>query len=228
MISQFSYLDVAALVWFFACITGYGVITHSGPLARRGLLSAVQKQRIRWIEMMAQRDLRMMDMQLMAILSNANTFFASTSVIVIGGLAAALASGDVLKTTFESLPFIVKTTELAWRSKWILLIGLFIYAFFKFTWAYRLSHYTAIMIGATPAFDTENSSLRDAHVTHTAALAGNSAENFNAGMRTYYFAIAAAAWLFHPAFFILMTSAVLAILVRREFWSNALDVISGK
>ena len=228
MISQFSTLDITALVWFFACIIGYGVITHRGALSQRGLLSAVQKQRIRWIEMMAERELRMMDMQLMAILSNANTFFASTSVIVIGGLAAALASGDVLKTTFESLPFIVKTSELAWRSKWILLIGLFIYAFFKFTWAYRLSHYTAIMIGATPTGGSEGSSQRDLHVQHTAALAGNSAENFNAGLQTYYFAIAAAAWLFHPAFFILMTSAVLVILIRREFWSNALDVISGK
>ena len=37
-----------------------------------------------------------------------------------------------------------------WEVKVLLLIGIFVFAFFKFAWAFRLTHYTAILIGAAP------------------------------------------------------------------------------
>jgi len=221
-------LDLFALIWFFTTLLGYGLVTRSGKLANRGIKVAVQKQRFKWIERMAEREMRMMDIQLLAVLSNANTFFASTSVIVIGGMAAGFTSGDALKSEFESLPFVVQSTPALWHLKWVLLIALFIFAFFKFAWAYRLTHYTAILIGATPEPGDDAPKARAAHVSQTAELAGLAAEHSNSGLRTYYFGIAAIAWFLHPIALLVATTWVLIILIRREFWSNSFRVISGQ
>lgn len=225
--NQIPALDLIALLLFFASLIGYGPVSRSGKLANRGIMNAIQKQRFKWIERMAAREMRMMDIQLLAVLSNANTFFASTSVIVIGGMAAGFASGDALKSEFESLPLIVQSSPALWHFKWVLLIGLFIFAFFKFAWAYRLTHYTAIMIGATPEPGDDDPEGRAAHVNQTAELAGIAAEHSNAGLRTYYFGIAAIGWFLHPIALIIATIWVLIILIRREFWSNSFQIISG-
>ena len=37
-----------------------------------------------------------------------------------------------------------------WEAKTIGLAVIFVYAFFKFAWSYRLYNYVAIMLGATP------------------------------------------------------------------------------
>ncbi len=63
---------------------------------------------------------------------------------------------------------------------------------------FRLSHYTAIMIGATP-LPTAEPALIEAHAVRTARLIGIAAEHTNSGLRSFYHAIAAIAWFFtHP------------------------------
>jgi len=49
-----------------------------------------------------------------------------------------------------ALPFGIKTTAVQWEAKTIGLAIIFVYAFFKFAWAYRLYNYVAILVGATP------------------------------------------------------------------------------
>lgn len=225
---QIPTFDVIAITSFLAAMVGYSFVTRNTALADRGIMAAIHAQRKNWIQMMSRRDVRIMDVQLLAVLSNANTFFASTSVIVIGGMAAGFASGDALKSEFETLPFVSQSTPFLWHMKWLVLIGLFVFAFFKFAWAYRLTHYTGIMIGATPEPRADDPRARDDHIEHTAELAGLAAEHSNSGLRTYYFGIAAIGWFLHPAALIIATIWVLAILIRREFWSTSLKVISGK
>ena len=48
---------------------------------------------------------------------------------------------------------------------------------------------------------------------------GLAAESFNDGTRAYYFAFAAAAWLFSPLAFALGSAGVVWILYQREFHS---------
>ena len=83
-------LDLAALVYFFLAIGIYRLIVSSQALGRKSLAEAVQRQRLSWMINMARRENRMLDAILLGSLGQGNAFFASTSAIAVGGLAATL------------------------------------------------------------------------------------------------------------------------------------------
>ena len=138
-----------------------------------------------------------------------------------------MGSGEKVQGLLERLPYVAKSTPEMWELKSLLLMGIFIFAFFKFAWAFRLSHYTAIMIGATPIPAGSNEAACDAHADRTATLIGIAAEHANSGLRSFYYAIAAMAWFFHPLAFAAATTWVLVILVRRDFFSRSRRIIAG-
>ena len=81
-------LDLAALAYFLLAIGTYRMVAGARALEGRSLIGAVQAQRVRWMLNMARRDNRMLDAILLGSLSQGNAFFASTSAIALGGLAA--------------------------------------------------------------------------------------------------------------------------------------------
>jgi uncharacterized membrane protein len=220
-------LDLIAFLTFAILFGGYHHISSYRPLVDRSIVGAIQKQRMAWMRNMAVRDVRIVDAQLLASLSQGNAFFASTSAIGIGGLAAMIGSGDKVQSLFERLPYAAQATPVVWELKLVLMITIFIYAFFKFAWAFRLSHYTAIMIGATPIADGSNRVECDDHASRTAQLIGIAAEHSNGGLRAFYFAIAALAWFYHPFAFMAATVWVLTILFRRDYFSRSRRLILG-
>lgn len=219
--------EAIAFGWFVLSIVGYRVIAEWGPLERRSIVGAVQLQRVEWMRVMARRENRVLDGVLLQGLSQGNAFFASTSAIAIGGLAAIMGSGEKVQGFLERLPYVAKSTPESWELKVLLLMAIFIFAFFKFAWAFRLSHYTGIMIGATPIFQEGNEINCDAHAGRTAKLIGIAAEHANGGLRSFYYAIAAMAWFFHPWAFIVATTWVLIVLIRRDFFSRSRIIIRG-
>lgn len=216
-----SALDIVALVVFLMVLIGYGYVAAIGPLERRSIVGAVQRQRERWMQNMAARDMRMVDAQLLGGLSQGNAFFASTSAIIVGGLATLLGSGDKVQVLLERLPFVAASSSTLFEIKLLLLIGIFVFSFFKFAWAFRLSHYAAIMIGATPIAEAGNEDYCRSHARRTARLIGLAAGHANTGLRGYYHAMAAMAWFLHPIALLIATAWVLAILVRRDFFSRS-------
>lgn len=86
-------LDIAALVYFALAVFIYRVIVARRAETRGGLLGAIQEHRVNWMLNMAKREQRMLDAILLGSLSQGNAFFASTSAIAVGGLAATLGSG---------------------------------------------------------------------------------------------------------------------------------------
>ena len=220
-------LDAIAVIWFFMLVAGYRLIAEWSPLERRSIVAAVQKHRVTWMLNMAQRENRMLDGLLLRHLTHGNAFFASTSVIAVGGLAALMGSGEKLQVMLERLPFVATAPTWIWETKILLMMGIFIYAFFKFAWAFRLAHYTAIMIGSAPIATEGNVPECGLHAERTANLIGIAADHTNAGIRSLYFAIAALAWFFHPLALIAATTWVIVILTRRDFFSHSLHVISG-
>jgi uncharacterized membrane protein len=222
-------LDTIALLTFLASMLGYRMVSgRAGNGGQRGLIGAIQRQRVAWMLNMARRgDHRTMDVILLTSVGQGNAFFASTTAIAIGGTAALLGSGERAQAMLERLPLVAKTSAVLWECKLLLIMAIFIFAFFKFAWAFRLSHYTQIMIGATPFLTEANVAECDAHAQRTAALAGLSAEHANGGLRAFYYAIAALAWFFHPVALLLATAWVLLILVRRDYFSRSLRLIAG-
>lgn len=223
-------LDAAALVLFFVAVVGYGYFAGLASVERRTIVGAVQRQREDWMRNMAIRDVRIVDATLLGGLSQGNAFFASTSAIIIGGLTALLGSGDKVQVLLERLPYVAPTTPIQLEMKLLLLITIFIFAFFKFAWAFRLSHYAAIMIGSTPILVSDNSNLEAcaSHAHRTARLVGIAAEHANAGIRAFYYAIAAMAWFFHPVTFMIATTWVLVIMIRRDFFSRSRRLLAGE
>ena len=49
-----------------------------------------------------------------------------------------------------AIPFGAPVTHVQWEMKVVGLMIVFVYAFFKFAWSYRLYNYVAIMVGGAP------------------------------------------------------------------------------
>ncbi|MDA7946248.1 MAG: DUF599 domain-containing protein [Hyphomicrobiaceae bacterium] len=219
--------DVVAVAWFFLLTCGYGYATNKGSLSDSGLVRAINQRREEWMVNMAQRENRMVDVQVLANLARGNSFFASTSVLITGALAALFGSVEELQLLAAKFPFLRVTTVFMWQLKTLFLMGIFIYAFFKFAWAYRLAHYTGIMIGATPIATAKNKKQCADHAARAADLAGTVGRHANAGLRAYYFGIATLGWFIHPLVFMITILAVILVVYRREYRSRALAVISS-
>ena len=86
--------DLLAPIFFLLCWVGYAALAD-GPLgASRSLMSRIHEHRRLWMRRMLVRDNRIGDMQIVNILAQSNAFFASTSLLIIGGCLAILGSRD--------------------------------------------------------------------------------------------------------------------------------------
>lgn len=226
-------LDLAAFGYFLVVMLIYRLVAGPKGLNDRSLVGAIQRQRVAWMLNMTERgDHRTMDVILLNNLAQGNAFFASTTAIAIGGLAAVAGSGERAQAVLDRLPYVQPSSPILWEVKLFVIMAIFIFAFFKFAWAFRLGHYTAIMIGATPLLPRDGASAEAtdacrAHAVRTAKVAGLAADHGNGGLRSFYYAIAAMAWFFHPVAFVVATTWVLAILVRRDFFSRSRRLIAG-
>src|ERR1700750_896977 len=93
-----------------------------------------------WVRRLLDRDARMVDMQIMASLQNGTAFFASTSLIALGGAAAAPRPPNAVASV-SKLPVDHSPTPAMWELKCVGLVLICVYAFFKFAWSYRLFNY---------------------------------------------------------------------------------------
>ena len=226
--SLFTLLDACAFGFFLLSMVGYTFLIGSPWAATHdSLVGVVQRQRVLWLRNMGRRDNRNLDVLLLSSLSQGNAFFASTTAIAIGGVAALLGSGEHAQQILERLPLVAPSPAALWECKMLLIMAIFIFAFFKFAWAFRLSHYCSIMIGATPILTADNGPKCDDHADRTAAVVGLAGDHANSGLRAFYYAFAVLAWFFSPLAFILATLWVAGILVRRDFFSRSRRLIAG-
>lgn len=211
--------DWLALGWFVACWLGYAWLADSTPLYRRSVSAAMSENRRRWMRTMLTREMRMVDTTIQSSLIHGVAFFASTSIFVVGGLVAMLGATDQAIAVLRDLPFAAPTTRPVWEMKLLFLIVIFVYAFFKFVWAFRLFNYCSILIGGAPLVSGTPSERELAHVDRIATLNTRAAAHFNRGVRAYSFALALLGWFINPWVFIAATTWVTLVLQRREFRS---------
>jgi uncharacterized membrane protein len=137
--------------------------------------------------------------------------------------------GDKANELVRDLPFAARTTTLIFDVKLILLLGIFVYVFFRFTWSMRQYTFGALLVAAAPEaerFINEGLSRED-FADRAGRVVGLAAETFNDGLRGYYFAFAAIGWFFSPFVFMLATIGVVTILYQREFRSEVLSVLTS-
>lgn len=222
----FSNLDLIALAFFILSWLGYHYVVEMGPYAARTLNMRMNLRRARWIRESAAREVRIVDTQVMGGLQNGTAFFASTSLLAIGGTLALLNATDRAVAIFSDLPFVPATLRSVWELKIIGLVGIFGYAFFKFAWSYRLFNYCVILVGALPPFDSKDETTM-AHAIHeTTEMNIAAGRHFNRGQRAFFFALAYLGWFLGPISFIGFTAAVLVAMYRRQFASDATRVFN--
>ena len=220
-------IDIASVLWFFSLWIGYNLIADSQRFRHKSVIGMMHEHRVRWMKEMLHRDMRMLDTMILNHLQGGIGLFASTSILAVGGLVAALGATDKAIAVLSALPLLGETTRLEWEVKVLLLMMVFVYAFFKFVWSYRLYGFCAILIGAVPNStnidtDAENRAQQAAKIGD---LAGR---HQNRGLRAFYFAMAALSWLVHPIAFMIATTWVVTVLYRRDFRSRSQRIVSGE
>ena len=214
----FGVLDYGALAFFALAWLSYHVAVEVTPARHGGLNVRMNKYRSLWMEQMLAREKRIVDANIMGSLQNGTAFFASTSLLAIGGVLALLrATEDVLTATAE-MPFGLSTTRFAWEVKVIGLAMIFVYAFYNFAWAYRIFNYAAILVGAVPRAD-------DPRKEDAKAAVHRAARHFNRGQRAFFFALAYLGWFVSPYLFMAGTAACLFVMWRRQFASDAIRAL---
>tara|TARA_R110002124_G_scaffold275454_1_gene445902 strand:- start:71 stop:784 length:714 start_codon:yes stop_codon:yes gene_type:complete len=212
-------MDVIAVIWFVTSWTVYSFLLDHSRMKERSLSAAMDKQRTQWMQTMLKRDLRIVDTSIMAGLQQGTAFFASTSIFAIGGTFALLSSTEEVLAVFSQLPYTIEMTRAEWETKVLGMLLVYAYAFFKFGWAYRLFNYASMLVGAVPARDEcESAQAKSAilSATEMTILAGT---HFNRGLRAFFFAMGFLGWFLGPQVFMVTTTYVLLVLLRRQFFS---------
>jgi uncharacterized membrane protein len=210
-----------ALACFLICWLGYGSMARWLATRRPSLISSVNVFRSRWMRRICQRESHIADATLLGNLLRGALFFASTTVFILGGLIALLgpAMGDVI----SRLPYSTPAEPWLLEVKALILIAVFVYAFFKFTWSAWQYNVLSIIVGAAPTVAECEPAELTLYVENAARIAGLAGDSYNNGIRAYYFSIALLAWFVDPLMFLAVTLIVTLVLYRREFFSPMLN-----
>lgn len=221
-------IDLIAVLWFVISWLIQSVATEIYTLGGGSLSQRMAAQRRNWMRQMGNRDVRIVDTQIMNSLQNGTAFFASTSLIAIGGIFSLFNASDKAMAILQDLPFAGEMTRTLWDIKILGLILIYAYTFFKFGWAYRLFNYTSILIGAVPPFDSPDAEARTAAVERAAALNIEAGKHFNRGLRVFFLAIGYLGWFVNGWMLIATTTFLLVILLRRQYFSAARGIVAGE
>jgi len=208
-------LNGLAVVWFLTCWLGYGPLVKQ--LWRRGGAINIDMEfvRRRWMHVMAhRREQRLIDGQLMAQALSSASFFASSNLILIAAAAGVLFGGDVTYHRVLQAPGLQHAPRLLFDAKIVLITATLARGLLDFIWAIRQLNYVLAVIGAAP--ERLKSTWYDAYADAAAQILNPAFKSSNSGVRGYYFALAAAAWLIGPLSLTLATMAVMVLLLWRQ------------
>ncbi len=217
-------LDIIALGFFFLSWIGYSKYAQVKAKSSCSLLGVMPRYRTIWMQNMQKRDERLIDAIIVGHLMRMISFFASTTILIIAVIFAGLGSVEKINDLAMNLPFVTDKSVVIQGLRMVVLLLIFIYAFFKFTWALRQNNFVLILIGG--ATENPDEKIMQDIVDKTSKLESLAANSFNHGLRAYYFALAVLPWFLHPLLFMLATVIIVFVLNRREFQSETLNILS--
>lgn len=219
MIEHVTPLDGIALLVFLGIWAGYSML-FDGHFRRPGSINAQMiAVRQAWMIRLLGRDNRIGDATLIGHCIRSATFFASTTLLLLAGLLGVLSSAEQIHAATTNLSVLLGDDPLAlFELKVFALVGIFMYAFFKFTWAIRQFNYFSAIIGSAP--EAGPGPVDVAFARRMAVMLSHAFWQFNAGIRAYYFALASIGWFIHPLVFIAATVVIVVVLVHRQLYST--------
>lgn len=219
LFKQLSSLDWLAVTWFIGCWAGYAWFAEHGERARHGLVGLGHSHRLEWARRLIEREVRIVDASLIGNLMSSVSFYANTTIYIIAGIFAVLGTLDKWATVAADLPFGHAASRDLLEIKLLLLCAAFVFAYFKFTWSLRQFNLLSILVGAAPT-GSINTASNERYAEKIAAVNTDAGDEFNRGIRAYYFGLAALAWIINPLLFLLLTTVIIIVLYRRDFASS--------
>lgn len=217
-----SVIDWAALALFIICWLGYDPLLKLIARNRGALNDDMISVRRAWMTAMTHRDIRLLDSQLLGHSINSASFFASSNLLLIAAVSGILFGGEAALNSFaavgaEAVPIPLLEAKLA------LVLAALARGLLDFIWSLRQMNYALALIGAAP--EIHGSADKVAFGEATARVLNPALAAFSQGVRGYYFALAAAAWLFGPVWLAVGVASAFSLLVWRQSGSPAARAI---
>ncbi len=216
-----AWTELLAFAWFVLAWAGYSFVIERTAKGRTGLNALMNLYRDEWMLRLIARENRIVDAQVIAALQNGTAFFASTSLIAVGGALSLLRAPEAVLPVIAAVPFGAPSSRDLWELKMMGLAVIFVYAFFKFAWAYRLYNYFAIMLGASPPAAQHDSGEARAFAKRAASICADAGRHFNRGQRAFFFALGYLGWFLGALPLVLTTAAVVIVMWQRQFASDS-------
>jgi uncharacterized membrane protein len=198
------------------CYFAYNIIVPQVEKLRPSLSTIMNMQRRRWVANATQRE-SPFDAILSGNIMGSVSFLASTAVLLILAIFAVFGQVPALMTTLNSLSLERIYTVTDVQLHLVVMLAMFVLAFFAFTLSLRQFNHFCIMLGAVDHSEPTSEEEIEA-ITRMNALG---ARNFNSGVRAYYFSVATVAWFVSEWLPIITCVATILILAHREFFSSA-------
>src|SRR6056297_4307252 len=148
-LGHFTPRDLAAFLALVGAWAGVTLLIEHAPRRFPSTSNLMAQYRREWMVQFVDRDPRIFDSQIIGQLRQGTSFFASATLIAIGGALALL--GDLERViglagelSAGQRPIIV------WEVKILLIVLFLVNAFLKFVWSNRLFGYCAVLMGALP------------------------------------------------------------------------------
>lgn len=221
-LNLFSAMDFIALCLLVIGWLWIGWRIENPPKDSPSVSSLMAGFRREWMVQMVTRNPRIFDSQVIASLRQATAFFASATMIALGGGIALVGNTDQLAGVAQDFTTF-RTPEFVWEVKILTTLVLLTNAFLVFVWSHRLFGYCSVLMAAVPNDPAHPDAFPRAR--QAAEINITAARNFNRGLRATYFALAGLAWLIGPEALVLAAVATTAILYRREFASRSRAIL---
>ncbi|RUO40777.1 DUF599 domain-containing protein [Pseudidiomarina aestuarii] len=220
-------LDIIALSIFVVLWYSYTQFARYRARTTHSLSNILRQLRVDWMTTLTRKDHQIADAALLGNVERTVTFFASSTILVLAGVLTLLASADKVVEVLASIPFTAPSSPEKVQLKLAILALIFVFAFFKFTWAIRQFGFVSVLMGAAPQYrSTEfTDEDRDQFARQAAKVLDQAGHEYNNGLRAYYFALALLTWFLHPYLFLASTAVVVFVLYRREYRSTILRAL---
>jgi uncharacterized membrane protein len=209
-------LTLIATFFPLACYFAYNLVVPLIERRRPSLSVIMNMQRRRWVANATRRETPF-DAILAGNIMSSVSFLASTAVLLILAVFAVFGQVPMLMEALAAIDLTRSYTTLEVQLHLVVMLAMFVLAFFAFTLSLRQFNHFCIMLGALDHSEPASKEEIDA-ITEMNALG---ARNFNSGVRAYYFSVSTVAWFVSDWLPMVVSLATVLVLAHREFFSSA-------
>lgn len=225
-------LNIFSFFWFLSCWLGYSLFARKQAKKRNSLSSVLYRYRKEWVLKLSKSGMSEVDSDLLGSLERQVSFMASTSLLILASLVTVLSAASEDFMNMSSLQFVEEVSLEIVQIKLLMMIFIFVYGFFTFSWALRQYGFCFVLFGSsfnTVRYYKGNENYQAQAVPRDfkamAKVLDRAAHSYNYGIRAYYFAMAALAWFINDWFFMAACAVIISVLYRREFRSSSLQAM---